>query len=182
MEAGTLRLVLLLDNDTTVLLETALDKVTVHVDELPDTTVDGETCSDVNSAALTSDSVDVRDTPFNDAVTTAVLSAVNVPAVAVNVAPEAPAATITDAGAVRLVLLSDTATAVLATAAFDNPTVHMAEAPDPNEAGVHDSDVNSAALTSDSVAALLFPFSDAVTCPDVSAATAEMFAVKLAEL
>ncbi|MCC6365687.1 MAG: hypothetical protein IT165_19410, partial [Bryobacterales bacterium] len=85
-EAGTLRLLLLLDNDTTVLLEAALDKVTVHVDELPDTTVVGVATSDVSAAALTSDTLAVCVTPFHDAVTTAVLSAVNVPAVAVNAA------------------------------------------------------------------------------------------------
>ena len=59
-----------------------------------------------------------------------------VPAVTVNVADVAPAATVTDAGVVSSELLSDSVTVVLAVAALLNVTVQVLAALEPRVVGV----------------------------------------------
>ncbi|MCZ2147257.1 MAG: hypothetical protein LC126_05730 [Bryobacterales bacterium] len=181
-DVGTVRLALLSDTATAVFTVTAFDKLTVHVADAPDPNDVGVHTSDVNTAGLTSDNdVDTR-TPFNEAFNVTVPSAVTVPAVAVKLPLDAPAATVTDVGTVRLALLSDTATAVFTVTAFDKLTVHVADAPDPNDVGVQTSDVSVAGLSSVKTTAWELPFNAAVTWPEVSAATEAALAVKLAVL
>src|SRR5262249_54050708 len=83
-EAGTVRLALSSDADTTVLLEAALDRVTVQVDEAPEARVEGEQASEVSDAGTLRAIVAVRETPLSVAVTIAELSAEKLPALAVN--------------------------------------------------------------------------------------------------
>ena len=63
-----------------------------------------------------------------------------VPAVTVNVAEVAPAATVTDAGVVSRELLSDSVTVVLAVAALLNVTVQVLAALEPRVVGVQASE------------------------------------------
>ena len=63
-----------------------------------------------------------------------------VPAVTLNVADVAPAATATDAGVVSSELLSDSVTVVLAVAALLNVTVQVLAALEPRVVGVHASE------------------------------------------
>jgi len=85
-EAGTVRLVLLSERLTAVLLETALDRVAVQVAEPFDERVDGEQAREVRVAWVARVMVAVRETPLRVAVTVADPSAVSVPVVAENVA------------------------------------------------------------------------------------------------
>ncbi|MBV6465992.1 MAG: hypothetical protein PGMFKBFP_01289 [Anaerolineales bacterium] len=181
-DAGTVRLALLSDTATVVFAVAAFDRLTVHVADAPDPREDGVHASEVNTAGLTRVTATDCVTPFNEAVTVAVPSAVTVPAVAEKLPLDAPAATVTDAGTVRLALLSDTATAVFAVAAFDRLTVHVADAPDPREDGVHASEVSTAGLSNVKTTACELPFNAAVIWPEVSAATEAAFTVKLAVL
>ena len=85
-EAGTVKLALLLESETAVLLEAALENVTVQVDAAPELRVEGEQANEVRVTGLLSVIVAVFETPLSVAVTTAELSVVRVPAVAANVA------------------------------------------------------------------------------------------------
>jgi len=85
-EAGTVRLALLSDRLTTVLLEAALDRVTVQVAELLEERVEGEQAREVRVAGAERVMVAVRETPLRVAVTVADESEVSVPVVAENVA------------------------------------------------------------------------------------------------
>ncbi len=147
-DPGTMSAALLLKVAIDVFAVAAFDNTTVHVADAPDPSEEGVHDSDVKDTGLTSDTVADCVTPLSDAVTVTVLSVVNVPAVAAKFASAAPAATVTDAGTARLALLSDTATTVFAVTAFDKLTVHVADAPDPNEEGVHANEVNDAGLSS----------------------------------
>jgi hypothetical protein len=68
-----------------------------------------------------------------------------VPAVTVNVAALAPDPTVTEAGVINELLLSDRLTPVADVAALLKLTVQVLDAPDPSVAGVHESEVSVAA-------------------------------------
>ena len=85
-EAGTVRLALLSERLTAVLLETALERFTVHVAEPLELRVEGEQAREVRVASVARVMVAVRETPLRVAVTVADPSAVSVPVVAENVA------------------------------------------------------------------------------------------------
>lgn len=88
-EAGTVRLLLLSEMETVVLLGTVADNVTVQVDEPLEVNVVGAQLSELSvgvGAGPFSVTVDVLDIPSSVAVTIAELLDVRVPAVAVNAA------------------------------------------------------------------------------------------------
>jgi len=85
-EAGTVRLALLSERLTAVLLEAALERVTVQVAELLEARVEGEQAREVSVAGEERVMEAVRETPLRVAVTVAEPSAVSVPVVAENVA------------------------------------------------------------------------------------------------
>ena len=89
-----------------------------------------------------------------------------VPAVTVNVADVAPAATATDAGVVSSELLSDSVTVVLAVAALLNVTVQVLAALEPRVVGVHASEESVTAAARLIVAVFETPLSVAVTTAD----------------
>ena len=89
-----------------------------------------------------------------------------VPAVTVNVADVAPAATATDAGVVSSELLSDSVTVVLAVAALLNVTVQVLAALEPRVVGVHASEESVTAAAKEMVAVFETPLSVAVTTAD----------------
>ena len=89
-----------------------------------------------------------------------------VPAVTVNVAEEAPAAMVTDAGVVSSELLSDSVTAVLAVAALLKVTVQVLAALEPRVVGVHASEESVTAAARQMVAVFETPLSVAVTTAD----------------
>ena len=85
-------------------------RVTVQVAEAPDASVAGEQLRVDGTVGATRVTEVVAEDPLRVAVTTAEPLAVTVAAVAVKVAVVAPAATVTDAGVVTKVLLSERAT------------------------------------------------------------------------
>ena len=89
-----------------------------------------------------------------------------VPAVTLNVADVAPAATATDAGVVSSELLSDSVTVVLAVAALLNVTVQVLAALEPRVVGVHASEESVTAAAREMVAVFETPLSVAVTTAD----------------
>ena len=89
-----------------------------------------------------------------------------VPAVTLNVADVAPAATATDAGVVSSELLSDSVTVVLAVAALLNVTVQVLAALEPRVVGVHASEESVTAAARLMVAVFETPLSVAVTTAD----------------
>ena len=89
-----------------------------------------------------------------------------VPAVTLNVADVAPAATATDAGVVSSELLSDSVTVVLAVAALLNVTVQVLAALEPRVVGVHASEESVTAAARLIVAVFDTPLSVAVTTAD----------------
>ena len=89
-----------------------------------------------------------------------------VPAVTLNVADVAPAATATDAGVVSSELLSDSVTVVLAVAALLNVTVQVLAALEPRVVGVHASEESVTAAARVMVAVFETPLSVAVTTAD----------------
>ena len=89
-----------------------------------------------------------------------------VPAVTVNVADVAPAATAIDAGVVSSELLSDSVTVVLAVAALLNVTVQVLAALEPRVVGVQASEESVTAAAREMVAVFETPLSVAVTTAD----------------
>ena len=89
-----------------------------------------------------------------------------VPAVTVNAADVAPAATATDAGMVSSELLSDSVTAVLAVAALLNVTVQVLAALEPRVVGLHATEESVTAAARLIVAVFETPLSVAVTTAD----------------
>ena len=89
-----------------------------------------------------------------------------VPAVTVNVADVAPAATATEAGVVSSELLSDSVTVVLAVAALLNVTVQVLAALEPRVVGVQASEESVTAAAKEMVAVFETPLSVAVTTAD----------------
>ena len=162
--AGTVRLVLLLESETLMVVEpAALDKVTVQVDDPPVVRLVGVQDSRLTAACDAREMDADCEPPFNDAVTDAVWSLVMAPAVAVNVAVLDPAATDTVAGTVNraLLLLSETVAAALT--AFDRVTVQLEVAADPRVVGVQDSKLTTACDAREIDADCEPPFNDAVT-------------------
>ncbi len=125
-DAGTVRTVLLSDTVTLVLLVAAFDSVTVQAEVPLEAIVAGEHASfeTVTAGAERETEADTVK-PFSDALTVALWLLVTVPAWALKVVLVAPLATVTEAGTVNTVLLSDTVTAVLLVAAFDSVTVQV---------------------------------------------------------
>ena len=137
-EAGTVRAALLLDNATEdPPVGAAWDKVTVQVDEPPEVTVFGEQAKVVTVVFGDTVTEAVAELPFKEAVNVTAVDVVAVPALAVNVAVVAPAATVTDAGTVSAALLLDKATEAEADGAMESPTVQVDVAPDSTELGRH---------------------------------------------
>ena len=89
-----------------------------------------------------------------------------VPAVTLNVAEVAPAATATDAGVVSKELLSDSVTVVLAVAALLNVTVQVLAALEPRVVGVQASEDSVTAAARLMVAVFDTPLIAAVTTAD----------------
>jgi len=85
-EAGTVRLALLSERLTAVLLEAALERVAVQVAEPLELRVDGEQAREISVVGAERVMEVVRETPLRVAVTVADPSAVSVPVVAENVA------------------------------------------------------------------------------------------------
>ena len=83
-----MRLALLSETVTAVLLLAALERVTVQVEEAPEPRVEGEQVSEERVGAALRVMVAVCEVPLSVAVTTADPSALKVPAVAVKVAED----------------------------------------------------------------------------------------------
>jgi hypothetical protein len=112
-DAGTPRAELLSLNVTAYPLPgAALVNPTVQVEEAPEITVDGEQASEERTAGATSENETVAEEPFSVALNTALASPVTAATVAVKAALDCPAATVTEAGIVKLELLSESATLV----------------------------------------------------------------------
>src|SRR4030095_11299990 len=115
-DAGTVRAVLSSETATVAPPVGAIaDNVTAQLEVPPDVTVAGVHCNPVivggtATGATVTDAV--FKPPFHVAVTVTVCFPAPVPPVAVKWAVAAPAATVTDAGTVRAVLLSDSVTRV----------------------------------------------------------------------
>ena len=87
-----------------------------------------------------------------------------VPAVAVKVVLEEPAATVTEAGTVRAATLLESDTAAAGTrCAADNVTVQVEVAPAARLAGAQDNELRTTGANSESEAVWEAPFSVAVT-------------------
>jgi hypothetical protein len=141
-EAGTVRLVLLLDTETVVLAVAALDRVTVQVDTAAEVSVEGEQASEVSVVSALNEIVAVLETPLSVAVMVADPSTVRVPAVAAKVAVDWPLATVTEADTVRLALLLAKVTTVLLEAVPESVVVQVEAAPGPNVAGLQLNEVS----------------------------------------
>lgn len=143
-EAGTVSIELLSETATDAPPEGAgPESFTVQVLLAPDAKVVGVQVSDetVTAAAAVRLNEAVFEPPFKAAVTTAVVLAVTVPAVAVKVAEVVEAATLTEAGTVSIELLSESATAAPPEgAAPESVTVQVLVPADANVAGVQVSD------------------------------------------
>ena len=181
---GTVRPVQLLDTVTAVPpVGAAAEIVTLQLVLPPDATDVGVHVSPVTVVAAGGVTVTeaVPELPFNDAVIVTAWFDVTVPAVPVKLPVVAPAATVTDAGVVSAVLLSDTVTAVPPVgAAAEIVTVQLVLAPDTTEVGVHVSPVTVGAggvTVTDAVPEL--PFNDAVIVAVWFDATVPAVPVKL---
>jgi len=138
--------------------------VTVHVLVPLELTVVGLHASDDNVTGADRLTVAVCETPLSVAVTVALWSLVIVPAVTVNVAVVAFAATVTDDGVVNSELLSDSVTAVPPVgAALLNVTVHVLVPLELTVVGLHASDDNVTGADRLTVAVCETPLSVAVT-------------------
>jgi hypothetical protein len=167
-EAGTVREVLLSERATTA-PPVGADwfSVTVQVVEAPELTLLGLQARAVTSMGATKVKVAVWVAPFSVAVMVADWVVVNVPAVAVNVAEFALAATTTDAGTVKEALLSERATAAPPVgAAWLRVTVHVLAAPGLTLAGLHARAETSVGATRLSVALSEAPLRIAVIVAD----------------
>jgi hypothetical protein len=139
-EAGTVNAALLLLRLTLrPPLEAALVRLTVQEAEAPEARLAGQLTED-NCAPAVSVRVKVRETPFSDAVRRAATSAATAAALAVKVAPEAAAGTVTEAGTVTLALLLDSATLMPPAVAGRLRVTVQDDVPGPaTEAGLHTS-------------------------------------------
>jgi hypothetical protein len=106
-EAGTVRAGLLPARVMDKPLATALLNVIVQVEVSPDLNVAGLQFSDVGTARARSVSEELTETPFSVTVMVAVVSAVTAEAVAVKVAVDTPAATLTEIGTLSEALLAN---------------------------------------------------------------------------
>jgi hypothetical protein len=114
-------------------------------------------------AAVVSESEAVFDMPLKVAVTVAVCMVLTVAAVAEKIAWDVDANTVTDAGTVSMVLLSESATARLAGAAELSVMVQVPLAPAGKVAGAHTSDVSVTEGVRLIEAVFALPLSAAVT-------------------
>jgi len=132
-EAGTVRAALFLLNATGAPPDGASpDSVTLHVVDAPDTRLVELQVSAERVIGFVKDSDTVLLKPPYAAVTVAVALAGIVPALATKVAEVAPAATVTEAGTVRVALLLLNATGAPPDGAPpDSVTLHVVDAPDP---------------------------------------------------
>ena len=129
MEAGTLTALLLLESGTTTEVGAALVRATAQVLNAPGPRLAGVHVNEERAGGATSEMDADLALPPKDAVIVAVWSDVTAAAVGENIAEEVPAATVTEPGTVRAVLLVETETALPpAGAAVVSVTVH-AEAP-----------------------------------------------------
>ncbi|NWF84226.1 MAG: hypothetical protein HXY18_10390 [Bryobacteraceae bacterium] len=153
-EAGTDSSELLSDTDTvTPPVGAAPLRVTVQVLLAPEESVVGAQASVETDSGTISAMEAVWELPFSVAVTTAVEAAVMAPAVAVNVALDEPAATVTDAGTDSSELLSDRETvAPPVGACFVNEMVHVLASDDVSELGLQLKEDSKAGATRLSVA------------------------------
>jgi hypothetical protein len=180
-EAGTVRLALLSETATVVSALTALDRVTVQVEDAPDASDVGEHVSEDGEAVVTRLMLEVFETPLNVAVMMAEESADSVAAVAENVAEDWPLATLTEAGTLsRVGALEASATVVLAAAFFERETVHVDLAADPSVVGVQARELRTTGNASWIVALAVEPFSVAVRTAEASAVNDATVAVKVA--
>ena len=167
-EAGRLRTVLLLDKPTTVPPEGAVcERVTVHVDVAPAARLDGEHTKEVMAVPVKRDKVALCVLLLKVPLTAAVLSALTVPTLAINVDVAAPAGTVRDAGTVKVVLLLDNDTSTPpAGAGCDKLTVQVEVAPVPRPVGLHMREVITRGAAKDRVALCEAVFHLAVTTAD----------------
>jgi len=158
-EAGTVRAATLLESDTAAPPDAAAaDNATVQVEVAPVARLAGTQDSELKTTGANSETEAVWETPLKVAVTTAVWLLEMVPAVAVKVALEEPAATATEPGTARAATLleSDTAAPPDAAAA-DNATVQVDVAPVARLAGTQDNEFKTGANSeSETVWELLF--------------------------
>jgi hypothetical protein len=181
-EAGTVSAVLLSETAT---LEppvgAACDSVTVQVALPPETTVAGVHCSADTVTRGVMVTGEVAEVLFSEAVTVTDWLDATVPAVAVKLAVVEPAATVTEAGTGRAVLLDETATLEPPVGATcDNVIVQVVLPPEVIVAGVHCKVVTVICGVTVTGEVAEAPFSDAVTVTDWLDATVPAVAVKLA--
>jgi hypothetical protein len=133
---------LLLDKDTAVPpVGAGLPRVIAQVVVPPLLKLVGVQARELGSAGASKLTLAVCDVPFKVAVNVAVWLLAIVPAVAVDVAEVDPAATVTEAGAGRSLLLLDSViVAPPEGAAALRPTVHVVEAPELMLLGLHTSE------------------------------------------
>ena len=143
-DPGTVRAVLLLESVTAApLVPATLESVTVQVALPPGPRLLAEQESAVTVGVVNTRLTEAVFEPlFQVAVTVAVRPPKIVPAVAVKVALVVPAATVTDAGTVKYVVLLDNVTAApLVPATLDNVTVHVALPPELKLEGEHETEL-----------------------------------------
>lgn len=119
--------------------------------------------------------------PADVAETFAVESAVNVPALAVKLALDAPCATLTVDGTVSCALSLASAIAVPLLTTEDRLNVQLEDAPGATDVGVHTIFDNEGAGSSVTAAPFDTPVEDAVTCATMLVLTADAAGVKAAE-
>jgi hypothetical protein len=183
-DAGSETEALLSDNVTAVPpVGAATLKVTVQLDVPAALKEVGEQLSELTVGTMVAVSVieAVRLTEFAVAVTVAVLPVVMVPAVAEKVAVVAPDATVTEAGTVKVVLLSEIASAKPPDgAALLNVTVQVLAAPEARLEGLQLSAEGVAGATKVSVLVAEVELAVAVTTAVASAVTALTVAANVA--
>jgi len=175
---------LLLPSDTTTPPEpAALDSVTVQVVAAPVWIAAGTHANDARRVGATREIEAVLEAPLSVAAITAVVSPAMVPAVAVKVAEEAPAATVAVGGTLRApALLESEIPTPPGPAAWVRPTVQVAAWPDARADGWHVRLLTVAVAASTVREAVCeVPLKVAVTVAAVSLATVPAVAVKAAE-
>lgn len=178
IEAGTVNDPLSLESATVAPpAGAAPDRFTVQLDVPPALTLVGVHVTELSMICGTSEMVVAWELPPNDAVTPAVRLLVIAPAVAVKVAVDAPAATVTDAGTVsKAWLLDSETTEPPATDAPDRVTVQVDDVADASVAGLQLRDPTTFWGTRDTTVLVELPVIEAVSVADCALLTVPLVA------
>jgi hypothetical protein len=160
----------------------AFERATVQLPVVLESNEAGVHCNEVIRAGTISETTEVAEPPFNEAVRFAAVSDSKAPARRVNVADKLPAATVRNAGTVtgEEVVVSPTLMPS-AGAGFDRVTVQLPVVPGPRD-GVHCNDVTVTGATREIVEACELPFSAAATTAVVSEGIVPTLMLKLTDV